>query len=176
MIFEQLLGNQEIVENTLGLFNAYRHLGIVAPSHFEPILFAANWGPNLKGASALAQRMDIKIDESGALDFPSGSMFWARPQAIQPLLNLKFSYDDFEPENGQTDGALGHQIERLFYFACEKAGYSWLKIVRPEFLKYRLKFISAQTRSDIEALMEQRLLPSSTSASIIDSKVVKRVS
>ncbi len=171
VIFEQLLGNQTIVENTLGLFNTYPHLGIIAPSHFEPILFAANWGPNLKGASALALHMGIEIEKNGPLDFPSGSMFWARPQAIQPLLNLKFSYDDFEPENGQTDGALGHQIERLFYFACEKAGYSWLKIVRPEFFKHRSKIVIAKTHADISALMEQKLLPASSSIFNANSKM-----
>jgi lipopolysaccharide biosynthesis protein len=157
VIFEQLLGNRTIVENTLGLFNAFPNLGMIAPSHFEPILFAVNWGPNWKGANRLATRMGLKLDRSAPLDFPSGSMFWARPQALMPLIKLNFSHNDFEPENGQTDGALGHQIERLFYFSCEKAGYAWLKISCPELFKRRLKFVEAQNLPEIEALFEQKL-------------------
>jgi O-antigen biosynthesis protein len=158
VILEQLLGSRTIVENTLGLFNTFPRLGVIAPSHFEPILFAVNWGPNWEGANLLATRMGIKLDRNAPLDFPSGSMFWARPPALSPLIDLNFSIEDFEPENGQTDGALGHQIERLFYFACEKAGYSWLKISRAELFKHKSKIAFVRNTAEIENLLEQKLL------------------
>lgn len=160
VIFDQLLGSTKVIENTLGLFNTFPKLGMVAPNHFEPILFAVNWGPNWEGSNQLAKRMGIELKRSAPLDFPSGSMFWARPQALLPLINLNFSYEDFEPENGQTDGALGHQIERLFYFSCEKAGYSWLKISRPELFKDKSKIVIVRTITEVEALLEQKLISS----------------
>jgi hypothetical protein len=53
-------------------------------------------------------------------------MFWCRPQALKPLLDLELDLDEFERENGQMDGTLAHAIERLFLFTVEKAGYFWL--------------------------------------------------
>jgi O-antigen biosynthesis protein len=150
VIFSQLLGTRGIVESVLGLFNAFPKLGIVAPSHFEPILFAVNWTSNWQGANRLAKRMGMCIDPKAPMDFPSGSMFWARPQALAPLLGLNLKYEDFEPEANQTDGALGHQLERLFYFACEKAGYSWLKIARSEFHRDKSRIVEVNRIAEIE--------------------------
>src|SRR5262249_13012858 len=64
--------------------------------------------------------------------FPSGSMFWARSAALRPLLDLNLSYGDFPEEAGQIDGTPAHAIERLYYYACERAGFTWLKVAHPE--------------------------------------------
>jgi lipopolysaccharide biosynthesis protein len=158
VIMSQLLGTREIVDNILGLFNAYPKLGIVSSRHFEPILFAANWGPNWNGADQIAKRMRIQLDPNGPMDFPSGSMFWARPKALAPILDLNFKYEDFEIETGQTDGAKGHQIERLFFFACEKAGYSWMMIARPELFSDKSRIMDVRNATEIQPILGQNLI------------------
>jgi O-antigen biosynthesis protein len=157
VIMSQLLGTREIADNILGLFNVYPKLGIVAPRHFEPILFSANWGPNWDGANRLAKKMGIALDPQRPMDFPSGSMFWARPQALIPLLKLNLSYEDFEIEDGQTDGALGHQLERLFYYVCEKAGYSWLTVATPKLFKNVSTIVRTKDDVEIESLLNSIL-------------------
>jgi lipopolysaccharide biosynthesis protein len=39
-------------------------------------------------------------------------MFWARADALAPLLNSTITYNEFEVESGKTDGTLNHVIER----------------------------------------------------------------
>jgi O-antigen biosynthesis protein len=160
VILSQLVGTETIVNNILGLFSAFPDLGIIAPKHFEPIFSNIRWGINWQGAKLLADRLDVKVNKNVPIDFPSGSMFWARPAALAPLVDLKLGYEDFETERGQEDGALGHQLERLVYFSCEKAGYRWLKIAKPELFKEKSKIIHASDKQDCERLIQSNLLQS----------------
>jgi hypothetical protein len=58
-------------------------------------------------------------------------MFWARPAALKPLLDLNLLFDDFPAEGAQLDHTLAHAIERLYFLACERSGHVWLKVAQP---------------------------------------------
>lgn len=47
-----------------------------------------------------------------AYPFVGGTMFWARCDALDPLLGLQLLPDDFQSEHGQIDGTIAHAIER----------------------------------------------------------------
>jgi GT2 family glycosyltransferase len=130
-LLENLLGSAHVVESIFSAFHHRPDLGIIASQHFEPVRHWINWGGNFKLARKLAARMGLKIYPTRILDFPSGSMFWARSAALKPLLSLDLSYADFPAETNQIDGTPAHAIERLFYFACEKAAFSWIKVAQP---------------------------------------------
>lgn len=57
------------------------------------------------------------------LGFFEGSMFWFRPESLQPLRLLNIADDDFEEEQGQVDGTIAHAIERAFTIAAWRAGF-----------------------------------------------------
>ncbi len=126
-ILETLLGSPETV---LSVFEALRQapwLGMLAPQHVDMLRPWIGWGRNFPQASALAARMGLELREA-PLDFPSGSMFWARSAALARITQLGLRFEDFTPEEGQTDGTLAHVIERLYFLACEAAGFGWMKI------------------------------------------------
>ena len=127
-LLEHLLGSPLIVQNIIATMQLRPDLGMVFPQHWHAIRRWIHWGGNLEAARELSQRIGVQLPSALEPDFPSGSMFWARSRALGPLLDLGLSFEDFPPEQGQTDCTLAHTIERLFLVACERAGYRWAKI------------------------------------------------
>ena len=44
-----------------------------------------------------------------SFNFPNGSMFWARSEAIKPLIELNLNWNDFPEEPLPIDGTLPHR-------------------------------------------------------------------
>jgi hypothetical protein len=85
-------------------------------------------------------------------------MFWARTAALKPLLDLRLETDDFPPELGQLDGTLAHAIERLYYFACERAGLDWVKVARRDLFRSTSRIAPVGGPDALEAFMRSRLV------------------
>ncbi len=130
-LFENLLGSAAVVSSIFDAFARLPDLGMVAPQHYEAIRRWLGWNGNFNQARSLAQRMGIILSPRRALDFPSGSMFWARPAALQPLLDLNLTFDDFPDEGAQLDHTPAHVIERLYFYCCERSGHTWMKVAQP---------------------------------------------
>ncbi len=130
-LLENLIGSPEIVRSIFEAFARNHQLGIVFPQHYEYVRRWLDWNGNYPIARDLAQRMGLRLSPEQTIDFPSGSMFWARSAALRPLLELGLSFQSFPPEEGQNDGTSADAIERLYLFACERAGFTWLKIANP---------------------------------------------
>jgi lipopolysaccharide biosynthesis protein len=127
-LIEGLVGSPETVRSIITLFERHRSVGIVMTQHFEPIRAHLHWDHVFGRARKLAHKMGFVVTSRQVLDFPSGSMFWARTRALAPLLALELDYDDFPEEKGQTRRTIHHAIERLFLFTAEHAGFSWVKV------------------------------------------------
>ena len=131
-LYQNLLGSREIVLSILTIFNQHPHIGMIAPEHYGPITKGdLGWGGNYKMSRALLCKMGLDIHFHSKVNFPSGTMFWAKTKALKPILTLGLSYEDFPEERGQLDETLAHAIERILFFVCELAGYSWLQTVTP---------------------------------------------
>lgn len=154
-LLETLLGSERIVESIFEAFNSDPKLGIVAPEHFDKIRNGIGWGCNFDQAKNFASQLDLQLDLDSKIDFPSGSMFWGRSAAIKPLLDKKLSFDDFQTELGQLDGTLGHIIERLYFFICEKANFRWIKIGCPSLLKNSERLVLVENKISLVELIEK---------------------
>lgn len=148
-LLESLIGSEDIVNCILYAFENNPQLGLIAAQHFEPMRHWTNWGGNLKNAAGLASQMGFALDESSPLDFPSGSMFWARSAALKPILNLHLKLEQFEEESGQTDATFAHAIERLFFHTCEHAGFDWIKIARPELFEQTPAIVAVESVTEL---------------------------
>ncbi|WP_045760998.1 glycoside hydrolase family 99-like domain-containing protein [Xanthomonas albilineans] len=96
-------------------------LGLLAPrGHLLPL--ETYLGSNADELDFLAARLGIAT-RGEDLRFPAGTMFWARLQALRPVLDAHLSPDDFQPEQAQTDGTLAHALERAFGAVVRHAGY-----------------------------------------------------
>jgi glycosyltransferase involved in cell wall biosynthesis len=58
------------------------------------------------------------IDRDSEFSFPTGTMFWCKPEILKPILNWGLTFNDFDSEGGQIDGTLAHSIERLIGLCC----------------------------------------------------------
>jgi predicted HAD superfamily hydrolase len=110
-----LMGSKERVQKIIGLMQDTHGRGIVYPQNFVRLPYMANsWLANRAMGAAWCTRLGIRDIPSGYFDFPAGSMFWARGDALAPLFKAGIKLNDFPEEAGQTDGTLAHCIERLF--------------------------------------------------------------
>jgi len=122
-LLSELLGSPQRVAQILGEFASDRNLGVVGARHWAPNLRWMNIGNNFAQMRALLGRIGRDLQPDQEIDFPSGSMFWFRPEALKPLFDLKFTFDDFAvPADQSRDATLAHAIERSIYYFCERSG------------------------------------------------------
>ena len=120
-LFENLLGGHyPMMDLILERMIADPSLGLVFPD--DP--HAMGWNLNKKHALTLASSMKLtkELPET-FLNFPVGTMFWARPEAIRPLIDLNLQWEDYPVEPLPYDGTMLHAIERLLSVVSENQGY-----------------------------------------------------
>jgi lipopolysaccharide biosynthesis protein len=120
-----LLAGPAIAESIVRAFEADASLGIIGPRAFrvpsETSPLELSWGKTRPKVLELAAKMGVAADEF-RLDFYSGTMFWARPEALRPLRELRLCRA-FPEEQGLLDGGLEHAAERLFTTSATVAGF-----------------------------------------------------
>ncbi|MGP3713386.1 rhamnan synthesis F family protein [Brucella sp. RRSP16] len=130
-LFTHLIGSKEITQANLEILST-DNVGIVYPEHLRQIKKHIDWGYNFPITKELLERIGVTINFNTVLEFPSGSMFWGRSEAIRRILDLNLDFTDFPRENSQIDGTLAHAIERALLFFVEGAGQSWARVtIRP---------------------------------------------
>lgn len=114
---EHLLSSKKLIENILTLLST--EAGIICPPDYH---YNCNtvWSqdPNLKEAQEIINRSSLNInlaEDTFRMNFPQGSMFWARTDYLKKLFDIGYTYNDFPQEPIPSDGTIAHAIERLFF-------------------------------------------------------------
>lgn len=113
-------GPHAMLDRILREFEAQPQLGLVFPA--DPHIIG--WTKNRPLAESLAKRMGYGGALPDAFDFPVGTMFFSRVEALQPLLDAELSWDEYPPEPLPIDGTILHALERLLPFSAELAGFT----------------------------------------------------
>ncbi|MCJ8142810.1 glycosyltransferase [Ancylobacter sp. A5.8] len=120
-LWENLVGGRyAMLDRAAQAFDEDETLGLV----FAEDPHVVGWNDNRAAATDLARRMGMKDPLPAFFDFPLGTMFWARPRALQPLLDLALDWTDYPPEPLAGDGTLLHAIERLIPLVTAQAGFT----------------------------------------------------
>jgi len=123
-IFNELLGSKQNIQNIKSHLDR-QNVGIIGPRNnlLSTELFI---GGNQQLVNDLADKLNL-LYWGESFNFVAGSMFWCKPGAISPLLQLNLKDEDFPVESGQIDGTLAHAIERFFGLIAHKHGYQVLQ-------------------------------------------------
>lgn len=125
-LLRELLDTPERVAFAMAAFASNPEVGILAPTHWEGITRWVNIGDNWSWLRWLLDRIGVSIDPNGDIEYPSGSMFWFRSAAMEPLLALDLTPEDFaDSTEADRDSSLAHGVERAFFFVGAKAGFRW---------------------------------------------------
>jgi glycosyltransferase involved in cell wall biosynthesis len=114
-----LSGAGGMMDRIVGRMAQDPSIGLVFPD--DPYL--VNWTANRAGAQSLGRRLGIAGDLPRHFVFPVGTMFWARVDAIRPLLALGLDWPDYPVEPLPYDGSMLHALERLLPFVAERQGF-----------------------------------------------------
>ena len=122
-LYQMVMGSRQRMQAILTIFLQNSDVGIVYPARFKEMPYwSYTWLSNKWIAAPVVNRLGIVFDPEEYIDYPSGSMFWIKKEALKPLLDMRLRGDDFPDEKGQTDGELQHVLERCFALSAQSAG------------------------------------------------------
>lgn len=98
--------------------------GLVGPAgHYISLI--VNFTPNKAGLEHVLDRIftqkkwETVTQSPEDYGFFEGTMFWARTDALMPIINASIGISDFQKEEGQIDATLAHSLERAFCIVPE---------------------------------------------------------
>jgi len=113
-LLHHTLGSKGVVSGIYRLFAENEKIGLVYPPYYGALKGQPAWGACKEKMRMLADRVGMSLEDERCPDFPAGSFFWCRTDAMRPLLvSASISVLDFDPETGQIDGTFAHAVERF---------------------------------------------------------------
>ena len=118
-LLENLLGGMnKMADIIIKRFASDPSVGIIFPDDPNVV----GWDDNKPYAEAIAQKLELDCLPQNMM-FPVGTMFWARVDALLPLFDLSFGWEDYPSEPIPYDGSILHALERLLPFVVSKRGF-----------------------------------------------------
>ena len=129
LVWDNLVPNVNYVNNVIKLFDHEERLGILAPpipmmGRYVQSLAGNEWTVCFEETLKVAQKINCPINiNKGKQPFVLSTCFWCRTKALYPLLEYRWTYDDFMDEPLKIDGTINHAIERILPYVAQTQGY-----------------------------------------------------
>lgn len=161
-IFDILLGKKDDDTQTVDqIFELLQNRAkVIVPQELTHIIRdPKGWSENFELARKIVERYtDYSIDKNIDVDFPEGSMFWARGNALSEFLTLPLTVNDFPLEPIASDGTIAHALERLILLFADRTEGEIFRLYQTDSIKdYRYyekqeDFSSDTKSSDVKIL------------------------
>ncbi|MGL4985714.1 MAG: glycoside hydrolase family 99-like domain-containing protein [Treponemataceae bacterium] len=120
-IVDSLLGSISIVNQNFNLLSSDAKIIFNEPNQ-NILLHSGGWSDNKEIAKQLLKKYtQYSITDYPVVDFPQGSMFWAKSNDLKKFLTLPLTYDNFPSEPIPFDGTIAHALERLILIFLQKS-------------------------------------------------------
>jgi lipopolysaccharide biosynthesis protein len=125
-ILGQLLGDKDSVKSIIDLLSTKAKIVFPEAQNIY-INDPTGWGTNYDIADKiLSKYTNLNIKDFPFVEFPQGTMFWARTACLSKFLALPLNWEDFPKEPISSDGTLAHALERLvLIFALDHPGLNY---------------------------------------------------
>lgn len=125
-LLDALLGSTDTINKHFYLFEKKQDIGLIYPETFETMPYWGHtWLKNKSARDELLLRIGVLAKSDNIyIDYPMGTMFWARVEAIKQFFEAKIKTEEFPKEGGQIDGTIAHAFERCLGVVTGYNGYN----------------------------------------------------
>lgn len=127
-LWDSMLSSQNYVFNVLNLLEKNKDLGLLVPPEIAGVdlgfSYSDTWRDNFFNTLKLAKKMNL--DCNICKEYPPvtlGTVFWCKTAALEKLLKIEWTYEEFQQEPLKDDFTMNHAIERIFGYVAQDAGY-----------------------------------------------------
>ena len=124
-LYNELIGDSERVQAIVSQLRADSALGLLMAKHYYGVSASVGVGPNYEVMRRILSKLNIDLIPNQKIEYPSGSMFWCRGDALTQLAHLGFDWSDFDLDSSGKNGTLAQGIERSYLFFCASADKKW---------------------------------------------------
>lgn len=144
ILWENNLASQSYIDEIIREFDNNHSLGIIVPpriyhgTYFNDYI-TDYWSANFKEAREVLDQMGIVTPITKKFPPVSiGNCFWARYDALKPLFDLQWDYEDFPKEPMPGNGTVSHALERIYGYVAASEGYYTEFVMTDEYARSEL--------------------------------------
>lgn len=130
-LYSNLLSSPEsrfpILDSIIQKFRFDSKVGLIYPA--DPNIYTSDsCAVEMK---VVLNRLNISYTIPRYIEFPAGTMFWARREVLDPFFNLDLNWNDYPSEPLSLDGTMLHAIERVIPIVAHVKGYKTMLTYTP---------------------------------------------